>query len=240
MKSLNIVHLYPDLLNLYGDYGNIVVLKKRAQLRGIEANITNITANDELSLTDADIVFLGGGNDKAQLIVLEKLLKLKNEFYSFRDDYGTMLAVCGGFPLLGHHLYLNGTKTEGLALCDLYTEESEKRLTGNIAIQTQNGVAVGFENHKSHTFLGENATPFGDVIRGFGNNAEDKKEGVLYKNITGTYLHGPLLPKNPEIADDILKKALQRKYNENIELEPLNDIISEYAKSYVLDITKGK
>ena len=240
MKSLNIVHLYPDLLNLYGDYGNIVVLKKRAEARGIDVNITNITANDELTLNDADIVFLGGGNDKAQFIVLEKLLKIKNELHSFRDDYGTMLAVCGGFPLLGHYLYLNGEKTEGLGLCDLYTDKSNKRLTGNIVVQTQNGVAVGFENHSSRTFIGENATPFGDVIRGFGNNGEDKKEGVIYKNITGTYLHGPLLPKNPEVADDILKKALERKYNENIELEQLNDIIAEYAKSYVLDITKGK
>ena len=240
MKSLNIVHLFPDLLNLYGDYGNIVVLKKRAELRGINANIINISINDDIPFSDADIILLGGGNDNTQLIANEKLLKLKNEFHAYRDDYGTMLAVCGGFPLLGHYLYLNGTKTEGLSLCDLQTEENKKRLTGNIAIQTQNGVAVGFENHSGRTFLGENATPFGNVIRGFGNNGEDKTEGVLYKNITGTYLHGPLLPKNPEIADDILKKALERKYNENMELEPLNDIISEYAKSYILDITKGK
>jgi len=240
LKALNIVHLFPDLLNLYGDSGNIAVLKKRAKLREIETNVINITANDEVSLNDADIVILGGGSDKEQLIVLQKILELKSEFEAYRDDYGSLLALCGGFPLLGHHLFLNGEKTEGLSLCDMYTEESKKRLTGNIVIQSQLGVAVGFENHSSHTFIGKNATPFGTVIRGYGNNGEDKNEGIVYKNITGTNLHGPLLPKNPEIADNILKKAIERKYGEAVNFEPLDDRIAEFAKSYILDITKGK
>lgn len=239
MKSLNIIHLFPDLLNLYGDNGNIAVLKKRANLRGIEANVVNLAINDDISLNDADIILLGGGSDKEQLLATQRLMLLKNEFEAYRDDFGVLLAICGGFQVLGHYLYLNGEKTEGLSLCDLYTENSDKRLTGNVVIQTQYGVAVGFENHSGKTFIGNNSTPFGKIIRGFGNNGEDKNEGILYKNIIGTYLHGPLLPKNPEIADDIIKKALERKYGEIINLEPLDDELSKYAKSYILDITKG-
>lgn len=240
MKELNIIHLYPDLLNLYGDKGNIAVLKKRSLLREIKANIINVTINDELSLKNADIILLGGGSDREQKLVCKELLKYKAELEAYRDDMGCILAVCGGFQLMGHYYSLSGEKLEGLGLCDLYTEQGDDRLIGNIAIQTQNGVAVGFENHGGRTYLGQNATPFGEVIRGFGNNGEDKKEGVIFKNIIGTYLHGPLLPKNPEIADLILEKALERKYGESIELTTIDDRIAEYAKSYVLDITKGK
>lgn len=240
MKELNILHLYPDLLNLYGDKGNIAVFRKRCELREIKPNIININADDKLSLDNADIILLGGGSDRAQKLVSEKLLKIKKEFEEYRDDMGCMLAVCGGFQLLGHYYQTETEKIEGLSLCDLYTDHSEKRLTGNIAIQTQEGVVVGFENHSGKTYIGENSTPFGMVIRGFGNNGEDKKEGIIFKNIIGTNLHGPLLPKNPEIADLIIERALERKHGEKITLEPLNDTIAEYAKSYVLDITKGQ
>lgn len=239
MKSLNIIHLYPDLLNLYGDKGNIAVLKKRCLLREINTNIINVTLNDSIPFSDADIILIGGGSDREQKTVGEELLKYKSEFEAYRDDMGSILAVCGGFQLLGQYYSLGEEKIEGLALCDLYTDYSDKRLTGNIAIQTQEGVVVGFENHSGRTYLGENATPFGTVIRGYGNNGEDKKEGVVFKNIIGTNLHGPLLPKNPETADLIIKRALERKYGEKAELKPLDDYISECAKSYVLDVTKG-
>lgn len=240
MKELNIIHLYPDLLNLYGDRGNIAVFKKRCALRNIKPNIISVTVNDKLSLNDADIILLGGGSDREQKLVCSQLLKSKSELEAYRDDMGCLLAVCGGFQLLGHYYSLGEEKIEGLSLCDLYTENKEGRLIGNIAIRTQSGVAVGFENHGGRTYLGNNATPFGDVIRGYGNNGEDKKEGVIFKNIIGTYLHGPLLPKNPEIADLIIKKALERKYGEKAELDPIDDYIAKCAKSYVLDITKGK
>ena len=240
MKSLNIVHLYPDLLNLYGDRGNIAVFRKRCMMRGITPNIINVTVNDTFSVNDADIVLLGGGSDREQKLVCGELIKYKAELEAYRDDMGCLLAVCGGYQLLGHYYSLDGEKIKGLSLCDLYTEQKEGRLIGNIAIQTQYGVAVGFENHGGRTYLGENATPFGTVIRGNGNNGEDKKEGVIFKNIIGTYLHGPLLPKNPEIADLIIEKAIERKYGEKITLEPVDDYIAECAKSYVLDITKGK
>ena len=240
MRNLNIVHLYPDLLNLYGDFGNVAVLQKRCRMRDIEADVIDIKVNDTFSLSEADIVLLGGGSDREQKLVGKRLLEYKSDFEAYRDDMGCLLAVCGGFQLLGHYYSLGGEKIEGLSLCDLYTERKEERLIGNIAIQTQEGVVVGFENHAGRTYIGENATPFGTVIRGNGNNGEDKKEGIIYKNITGTYLHGPLLPKNPEIADLIIEKALERKYGEKIKLEPVDDYISECAKSYVLDITQSK
>lgn len=237
MKELNIIHLFPELLNLYGDKGNIAVLKKRCTLRDIKPNIISVSANDKISVNDADIILLGGGGDKEQLIAGDILLKYKNEFEAYRDDMGCLLAVCGGYELIGHYYQMNNEKKEGLSLCDIYTEQNEKRLTGNIAIQTQQGVAVGFENHSGRTYIGSNATPFGTVIRGNGNNGEDKTEGVVFKNIIGTYLHGPLLPKNPEVADLIIKKAIERKYGESTKLSLIDDFYAEQAKSYVLDAT---
>lgn len=240
MKSLNIIHLFPDLLNLYGDRGNIAVFKKRCSLRGIEPNVIPVMAEDEPDFTKADIILLGGGSDREQRLVCGRLLKYKNELTSYRDDMGCLLAVCGGYQLLGHYYFQNGEKIEGLELCGLYTEQKEGRLIGNIAVQTQNGVAVGFENHGGRTYLDKNATPFGTVIRGFGNNGEDKTEGVIFKNIIGTYLHGPLLPKNPEIADLMIRRAISRKYGEDKPLEPIDDYTADLAKSYVLDATLKK
>lgn len=238
MKSLNIIHLYPDLLNLYGDKGNIAVLRKRCILRGIEANVIEIKENDTFSLKDADIVLLGGGSDKEQITVSKKLYQHKEEFLEYRDSMGVLLALCGSYELLGRYFTIKGEKIDGLSLCDQYSEDSEKRLISNIAIQTQNGVVVGFSNHSGRTYIGENSSPFGTVIRGKGNNDEDKNEGTVYKNIIGTYLHGPLLPKNPEIADLMIKRALERKYGEKTELSELEDEIAKLAKAYVLDITK--
>ena len=150
---------------------------------------------------------------------------------------GSIIAICGGYELIGSHYYCNNEKKEGLSLCDIYTEQNEKRFTGNIAIQTQYGVCVGFENHSGCTYIGANVTPFGTVIRGYGNNGEDKTEGIVYKNMIGTYIHGPLLPKNPEIADLLIKRAVERKYGENIELNAVDDFYAEQAKSYILDVT---
>ncbi len=237
-KTLNIVHLFPDFMNLYGDIGNILVLKKRCALRGINVNIISCNINDEINLNEADIVFLGGGSDSEQKTVGEKLLSYKEDFCNYRDSDGVMLAVCGGYQLLGHYYNLGIEKIEGLGLCDLYTEKSNTRLIGNICIDTPYGVVAGFENHSGMTYIGENATSLGTVIRGHGNNGEDKKEGIVYKNIFGTYLHGPLLPKNPELADMLIKKALKRKYNEDIQLTPIDDSLGLKAKSYVLNLKK--
>ncbi len=235
-RTLNIVHLFPDLLNLYGDVGNILVLKKRCRLRNIDVNVIKYNIDDEINLENADIVILGGGSDREQKIVCEKLLEYKEEFIKYRDSDGVMLAVCGGFQLLGSYYNIDGEKIEGLNLCDFYTESKEGRLTGNICLDTLFGTVVGFENHGGRTYLGENAVPLGKVIRGNGNNGEDKTEGVIYKNIFGTYLHGPLLPNNPEFADMLIRKAIIRKYNDDSLLLPLNDELAKMAKTYVLNI----
>ncbi len=237
-KTLNIVHLFPEFMNLYGDAGNILVLKKRCALRGIEVNVISVSANDEIDLKDADIVFLGGGSEKDQKKAGDKLLLYKEAFTEFRDSDGIMLFVCGSCQLLGNYYYLENEKQTGLGLCDMHTEMGDKKIIGNVCIDTQFGVIAGFENHVAKTYIGADAMPLGNVIRGKGNNGEDKKEGITYKNIFGTYLHGPLLPKNPEFADALIKKAIFRKYNEDIELTPINDELSMKAKSYVLNLKK--
>jgi CobQ-like glutamine amidotransferase family enzyme len=231
--EINIIHLFPDLLNLYGDRGNILVLKKRCDLRGITANIIEFNINDEIDISNADIIFLGGGSDREQKLVCKKLLSIKEELIKFRDDLGVIFAVCGGYQLLGRYYSLDDEKIEGLSLCDMYTEQKQGRLIGNIAIDTGFSTVVGFENHGGRTYLGENVEPLGKVIRGHGNNGEDNYEGVLYKNIFGTYLHGPLLPKNPEFADLLIEKALLRKY-QTAELTPLPCHIEKLAKGYIL------
>ena len=235
-KNLNIVHLFPDLLNLYGDSGNILVLKKRCELRNINVNIISYNINDNLNLNEADIVLLGGGSDREQKIVCNKLLDFKEELKAYRDDEGVLLAVCGGYQLLGHYYSTVNEKIEGLGLCDFYTETSQGRITGNICIDTLFGTVVGFENHAGRTYLGENAVALGKVIRGKGNNGSDKTEGIIYKNIFGTYLHGPLLPNNPEFADMLIRKAIMRKYNDSSLLSPLNDELEKMAKAYVLNL----
>lgn len=235
-KSLNIVHLFPDLLNLYGDSGNVLVLKKRCRLRNIDVNIIKYNIDDEIDLKKADIVLLGGGSDREQKIVCEKLSECKEEFFSYRDSDGVMLAVCGGFQLLGNSYTVNGEEVQGIGLCDFHTVSKEGRLIGNICLDTLFGTVVGFENHGGRTYLGENAVPLGKVIRGNGNNGEDKTEGIIYKNIFGTYLHGPLLPNNPEFADMLIKKAVIRKYNDDSQLCPIGDELSKKAKAYVLNI----
>ena len=240
-KTLNIVHLFPEIMNLYGDVGNIVVLKKRCQLRGIDANIISVNIDDEIDLKDADIVFLGGGSEKDLKKAGDKLLSFKNEFISFRDTDGVMLFVCDSCQLLGNYYFLQDEKTEGLGLCDMRVEKSQqgdKKLMGNVCIDTQFGVIAGFENHTEKIYIGDDAMPLGTVIRGYGNNGKDKKEGIWYKNIFGTNLHGPLLPKNPEFADALIKKAILRKYNEDIDLLPINDELAMKAKAYVLNLKK--
>jgi CobQ-like glutamine amidotransferase family enzyme len=169
---------------------------------------------------------------------LEKLSKYKEELKSYRDSEGVLLAACSGYPLLGSFYSKDGRKIDCLGLCDFYTEEKKERLTGNVCVDTAFGVIVGFENHSGMVRLGENSTPLGSVIRGFGNNGEDKNEGVIYKNFYGTFLHGPLLPKNPEFADVLIRKAIIRKYNDDMPLASLDDELEKKAKAYILTLKK--
>ncbi len=231
--ELKIGHLYPDLLNLYGDRGNIQCMVKRCQWRGIGASVKEFQLGDKIDFSQLDIVLLGGGSDREQRIVCEKLKTIRKDFQSYVEDMGVVLAVCGGYQLLGHYYDTDQGRIEGLSLADLYTEQGSPRLISNIIIENDNFEMpfVGFENHGGRTYTGD-LKPLGRVLFGCGNNGKDGQEGILYKNIVGTYLHGPLLPKNPHLCDYLLKNALMRKYGQ-AELSPLEDREEKEANLYI-------
>lgn len=237
--NINIVHMFPDLLNLYGDNGNIRCMTKRLEWRGISAQVHKCTnRNDDVDFESADIVFVGGGSDREQEIVCSKLLKKKSEITSFAEDGGVLVAVCGGYQLLGSYYAMNDAKIEGLGILDIQTDSipGAPRLIGNVVLESDlaGGKIVGFENHGGRTNINGH-TPLGRVIHGFGNNGETGYEGVVYKNVIGTYLHGPLLPKNPRLCDYILSAALKRRYPDFRELSPLDDELEERANKYIVD-----
>ena len=237
--KLVIGHFYPELLNLYGDKGNITTLKRRAEWRNIEVEVKEIKIDDEVNFSEIDIMFIGGGSDREQLIVLERLHEIKDKIKEYVEADGVVLAICGGFQILGKYCYLAGEKEEGISVVDIVTENGEKRLTSNVILETPFGKAVGFESHQGRTYI-RNNLPLGQVIYGNGNNGEDKKEGIIYKNVFGTNLYGPILPKNPEFADLIIKKALERKYKEEILLKELNDSAESRAKDYIINLYTSK
>ncbi len=223
-KSLRIAHLYPELLNLYGDTGNIMCLKQRLQWRGIVPEVVAVHAGDEVNLDDFDIAFIGGGTDREQKIVAQELQACQDTIKKFVESDGVLLAVCGGYQLLGSSYLLGDEKVEGLGIVDFYTDRQSPRIIGNIVIDADvcNEKVVGYENHGGRTHLSEGVEPFGKVLVGGGNDGLSGYEGIHYKNVVGTYIHGPLLPKNPKLADALLKAALIRKYGE-CELEDLDD-----------------
>ncbi|MGB9780418.1 type 1 glutamine amidotransferase [Caldanaerobacter sp.] len=235
--KLVIGYMYPELLNLYGDRGNIIALKKRCEWRKIDVEIREIKVGADENFKDIDLLFLGGGADKDQKVVSEDLKNKKKNLIQAVEDGLTLLAICGGYQLLGEYYEISKeNKIEGIGILDAYTVAGNKRLIGNIIVKAnflgKNSFLVGFENHSGKTFL-RNCNPLGTVIIGHGNNGEDKKEGCVYKNVYGTYLHGPLLPKNPEFADMLLKISLSRKYG-RVNLEPLEDTFENKAKEAFL------
>lgn len=234
--KLNIAHLYPELLNLYGDRGNIISLKKRAVWRGIEANVREYTLADEIDFENIDILFIGGGSDREQLLVCKKLGEIKDRFKEYVENNGVVTAICGGYQLLGHYYKMQEETVSGLDILDIYTESGKGRLIGNVVIKTDflDMPVVGFENHGGRTFIGKHK-PLGSVVYGNGNNGTDKAEGVIYKNVIGTYLHGPLFPKNPHLCDYVIEKALQNKYGNDVVLQKLDDTVECAANSYIVN-----
>ncbi len=226
--KLNICHMYPDVLNLYGDRGNIICLTRRLSWRGIEASVTKLPIGANGNLADYDLIFIGGGQDFEQQVLLEDLHRGKDrEIKAAVEDGLTFLTICGGYQMLGgYYETFDGKRCDFIGALDLYTVGTKRRMIGNYKFQCPpelgNTVVVGFENHSGKTRLGPSVQPLGKVLAGFGNNGEDGTEGVHYKNVFGTYSHGPLLPKNPEFCDMILKTALERKYG-RAELAPLDD-----------------
>lgn len=235
--ELNICHLYPDLLNVYGDIGNVLVLKHRAELRGIKVNIINLSVNESFNKDDLDIVFFGGGQDYEQSIVSDDLKKFKKDaIKEYIEEEKVLLAICGGYQLLGkYYIAANGEKLEGLNILDIYTEPGDVRFIGNTIIENEdfNETYVGFENHSGRTYI-NNLKPLGKVVSGFGNNGSDGYEGCIYKNTFCTYFHGCLLSKNPEFADRLIKIALSKKYGKEISLESLDDTLELKAKESII------
>lgn len=237
--KINIAHLYPKLLNIYGDWGNVLTIKNRCEWRGIDVDIESIEINEPIDIKKYDFYFLGGGQDQQQIEVSKELQKHKCSLQDARDENAVFLAICGGYQLLGHYYQPHDdTRLEGISLIDAYTVASAKRFIGNVTAQcdyvTPNTL-VGFENHSGLTYLGENAQPMAYVNIGNGNNSKDKTEGARYKNVFGTYLHGSFLPKNPHFADYLISLALHKKYKEEIELKALNDIFEQSAHKALVD-----
>jgi CobQ-like glutamine amidotransferase family enzyme len=233
--ELRVAALYPEQMNIYADRGNIIFLRRRCEWRGIGFSYTAAGPGDPLDAAAHDLVYIGGGQDRDQRIVARDMLSTKGEGLAQAvDDGAVVLAVCGGYQLLGHSYQLGDERIAGLGLADLETRrEPGPRLIGNVEIEVDLGGAprrlAGFENHGGRTFLGSDATPLGRVIRGFGNNGEDGLEGVRRANLIGTYLHGPLLPKNAWLADRLIQLALARREGSEPELEPLDDALEDAA-----------
>ena len=235
--SIVVGYLYGDLMNIYGDTGNIIALQKRAQWRGIEVKIRVKSLESRIKKGECDLFFFGGGQDQAQVVVSKDLIKSgKANIIKKEVERGVpLLSVCGGYQLLSEYYKPhNGPKLQGIGLFKAYTEASNERMIGNIVIDSMFGKLVGFENHSGKTYLQKDSLPFGMVVKGFGNNGKDKTEGSMYKNAIGCYMHGSLLPKNPKLADWLLKKALEVKYKREIELKTLDDTLELQAQSFAI------
>ncbi len=243
MKELKILYLYPDILELYGDFGNIQVLRYRLEKRGIKVTIDSYSIGDNPpNFNEYDIVFAGGGADQEQSILAEDLLKYKENIKEAINNGVFFLLICGAYQLFGkYYKGVEGNIIPGLEVFDYYTEainDRKKRCIGNIVINVNlNGKetkVIGFENHGGQTF--DIKTPFGNVLLGNGNKFGDTKEGFFNKNVIATYLHGTLLSKNPELTDYIIKYCLDRKYNEDTILESLDDEFENKCREQLLGL----
>ncbi len=235
--KLTIGHFYPDLLNLYGDKGNILALQKRCEWRGIEVEIKEIALEDAVDFSQLDLVFIGGGSEREQLMVCNRLREMKAEIADYIENDGVVLAICGGYQILGNYYQTDQNQVEGLSVLNFHTLSGPSRMIDNVILDTAFGTVVGFENHSGRTYIGD-YQPFGKVLYGHGNNGEDGMEGILYRNVFSTYLHGPLLPKNPLLTDELIKRALMGKYGD-VALCALDDRVEQEANEYIVNRFMG-
>src|SRR5438105_2333706 len=239
MSRLRLIHLYPDLMSVYGDRGNVLTLVRRAEWRGIEVQLIELSVGDRLVPDEADLIFFGGGQDREQEVVSPDFLRQKAAAVREAVDEGAaLLSVCGGYQLLGQsYTTVDGQELPGAGLFDVRSVPGPRRHIGNVLIDThldgQRRTLVGFENHSGRTYLGPGVQPLGKTIVGAGNNGEDGTEGSVYRGAIGCYLHGSLLPKNPWLADRLLAIALRHRLGEPTNLEPLDDRLEEEAHQAV-------
>ena len=252
-QTIRICHMYPDLLNLYGDRGNILALANRAGLRGIKARVTALSIGEVFEPEQYDIVFFGGGQDAEQNIIRADLVQIKGDAVKTAVNNGNVfLCICGGYQMMGEYYEeFDGTRIDCLHAINIYTIAQKKRLIGKTVYESdllRAGAAhncveprklFGFENHSGRTFLGEGVRPLAKVLCGAGNNGEDGTEGAVYRNVYCTYSHGSFLPKNPAMADHLLEKALKQRIGEDFCLEPADCEVENIARTSASTCKRG-
>ncbi len=237
-RVVEICWLYPELMNLYGDRGNVIAISQRCAWRSLEPKVTHVSTGESVDFSRFDIIFMGGGQDREQMLLAKDFEDYKGQSLHEAVAAGVpTLTVCGAFQLLGkYYLTAGGERLPGLGIFDVWTEAGTKRLIGNVVIESELGgtkrTVVGFENHSGQTFLGPGAQPLGRVLKGHGNNGKDGREGVCHHNALGTYLHGSILPKNPWLTDWLISQALARRYGDGT-LPPLDDRLEQAAHDAV-------
>jgi lipid II isoglutaminyl synthase (glutamine-hydrolysing) len=248
--QLTVHHLYADMMNLYGDRGNVISIRKRCEWRGISVEVVDVGLGEKIEPTGCDLFLFGGGQDREQALLAEDLAGSKGaDLRAIVEDGGVVLGVCGGYQLMGHSYETpEGEKLPGVGIFDLHTEPrkaDEERLIGNVLARVEapetggTREIVGFENHGGRTYLGDGLQPLGEVVVGHGNNGTDGTEGARWLNAYGTYLHGSLLPKNPWLTDQLILNAL-RRVDDGFELEPLDDATEREAFSSVARRVSGR
>lgn len=230
LGTINLLQLYPRDMNIYGDWGNTLVLQKRLEWYGYEVNLLAYNPGDKFP-SDVDLIVGGGGQDSGQSTIGTDLMHIGPKLKALADDGVPMLMVCGLYQQFGHFFKTReGEVIPGIGLLDVETVGGDERMIGNIVASNEEfGLIVGYENHSGQTTLGPDAQPFGKVIRGAGNNGHDETEGARYRNVIGTYMHGSILPKNPKVADWLIEQAVTRKFGE-FELSVIEDRFAEQAR----------
>lgn len=243
--ELRIAHLYPDLMNIYADRGNIIALGRQCAWRGIDIRVDGFGPGDSPDWTGYDFFYLGGGQDRDQRLVCEDLRSKGSGLLEAIEAGAVLLSVCGGYQLLGDYYRTGdgGTMT-GVGLFRAHTIAGSRRCIGNVVVRSDIGgrdlLLAGFENHAGKTYLEAGQKPLGRVITGHGNNSEDGTEGIIYRNAVGTYLHGPLLPKNAALTEYLLLQALRHRYGEGVEaLEPVDHTLEDEAHRVAVRVAKG-
>jgi len=229
MNKIVIAHLYPREMNIYGDMGNIIVLRKRLEWRGYEVDVRAVEEGKGFDFAAADIVFGGGGQDSGQVVMGEDLLKRGEDLRGLAADGAPMLVICGTYQLFGRGFTtMDGQEIPGIDVFKAMTVGGRVRMIGNVLVESRFGRLVGFENHSGQTILEPGQEPLGKVLMGFGNDPQSGQEGAIANNVVGTYMHGPVLPKNPDLADHLILTALKRRHGVK-ELEPLDDQLAARA-----------
>lgn len=245
-RPLRLCHLYPDEMNIYADRGNIAVLRRRLEWRGLSLEVVHTGIGDRLTPGEHDLYYLGGGQDRDQAIVADDLARTKGAaLISAVEDGAALLAVCGGYQLAGRgYVGVDGSSMPGIGLLDAETVAGPTRLIGDVLIAATLGgetrEVAGFENHAGRTRLGPGAIPFGTVLAGFGNDGESGFEGVVRGRAIGTYLHGPLLPRNPWVADTLLAWGLSHATGADVQLDPLDDSLEDAARQVATGRARGE